>query len=244
MLARTTQLRKYADFVFEMADWLAASQITAAEPALRIYDGAIDVKGTGRSGVATAVHVEGLVEAAMTAESFGDRERAARYRKVIRRALRFVLQLQFRTEECFYVQSPAEVVGGVRASPYEPSLRIDHTVHALAAIIGCRSVGAGSPQNPSTPLSGSNSCIWGVLSPSHYFAACLAVLGCSDSRDQPSASQKGEAAMQTATQTLSIRSKAFENNQPIPVKYTADGQDISPPLTWGMPYPPARGNWL
>lgn len=39
--------------------------------------------------------------------------------------------------------------------------------------------------------------------------------------------------MQTATHTLNISSKAFKQNQPIPAQYTADGQDLSPPLTWG-----------
>jgi hypothetical protein len=30
---------------------------------------------------------------------------------------------------------------------------------------------------------------------------------------------------------LSLKSPAFENNKPIPVKYTCDGADINPPLT-------------
>jgi Raf kinase inhibitor-like YbhB/YbcL family protein len=32
--------------------------------------------------------------------------------------------------------------------------------------------------------------------------------------------------------TISLTSSAFENNAPIPRQYTADGQDISPPLSW------------
>ncbi len=35
---------------------------------------------------------------------------------------------------------------------------------------------------------------------------------------------------------LSIRSTAFDHNAPIPKKYTGDGQDVSPPLSWsGVP---------
>jgi len=35
---------------------------------------------------------------------------------------------------------------------------------------------------------------------------------------------------------MQISSNAFANNDPIPVKYTCDGQDTSPPLSWtGMP---------
>jgi Raf kinase inhibitor-like YbhB/YbcL family protein len=31
---------------------------------------------------------------------------------------------------------------------------------------------------------------------------------------------------------LKIRSPAFQHSQPIPVRYTADGEDVSPPLEW------------
>src|SRR6185437_10679297 len=31
---------------------------------------------------------------------------------------------------------------------------------------------------------------------------------------------------------LSLRSSAFAHNQPMPRKYTADGENISPPLEW------------
>ncbi len=33
--------------------------------------------------------------------------------------------------------------------------------------------------------------------------------------------------------SVSLASTAFENGQPIPKKYTADGEDVSPPLAWG-----------
>ena len=33
--------------------------------------------------------------------------------------------------------------------------------------------------------------------------------------------------------SLVVTSPAFENEQPIPSRYTCDGQDISPPLDWG-----------
>jgi Raf kinase inhibitor-like YbhB/YbcL family protein len=34
-----------------------------------------------------------------------------------------------------------------------------------------------------------------------------------------------------------LKSPAFANRQPIPVKYTGDGDDISPPLEWSDPPP-------
>jgi Raf kinase inhibitor-like YbhB/YbcL family protein len=37
--------------------------------------------------------------------------------------------------------------------------------------------------------------------------------------------------------TLALSSTAFKESEQIPVKYTCDGQDISPPLEWGEPPP-------
>jgi Raf kinase inhibitor-like YbhB/YbcL family protein len=34
---------------------------------------------------------------------------------------------------------------------------------------------------------------------------------------------------------MKIESTAFGNNQPIPIQYTADGRNISPPLRWSEP---------
>ncbi|HEY3128665.1 MAG TPA: YbhB/YbcL family Raf kinase inhibitor-like protein [Acidobacteriota bacterium] len=38
-----------------------------------------------------------------------------------------------------------------------------------------------------------------------------------------------------------IKSSAFENNQPIPKKYTCEGSDVSPPLTWSNPPQGTKG---
>jgi len=37
--------------------------------------------------------------------------------------------------------------------------------------------------------------------------------------------------------TLSLSSPVFQEGEDIPITYTCDGQDISPPLTWGEPPP-------
>jgi hypothetical protein len=139
-MARTTRLQRYADFVFEMSDAVVITQVVYADPTLAIYRGGFDVHGVGRTGVSTAVYVEGLVEAAKTAEVMGDKKRAERYRQVIQRAVRFVIQLRFRREECFYVQSLHDVVGGVRNAPAGSSIRIDNMQHALSALLGAQEV--------------------------------------------------------------------------------------------------------
>ncbi|MDH4201922.1 MAG: YbhB/YbcL family Raf kinase inhibitor-like protein [Phycisphaerae bacterium] len=53
--------------------------------------------------------------------------------------------------------------------------------------------------------------------------AMVTLSACKPQDDQ----QKGESKMD-----LTVTSTAFEDGQMIPSKYTADGQDISPPLAW------------
>ncbi len=144
VMARKTRQRSYADFVFEMNDILVERLIRRSVGPLRIYEGGFDVHGTTRCGISTAVYVEGLAEAVRVADLMGERERAARYRQAITEALRFVVQLRFRAEECYYVRSPQDVIGGVRNTPASPALRIDHCQHALAAMMHATEVlGAG-----------------------------------------------------------------------------------------------------
>lgn len=138
--ARETRLRKYADFVFEMSDTLIPLQIAGRTGPDRIYNGGFDVYGRGRAGISSAVYVEGLVDALKTARAFNDAKRAAAYEKTIRAAVPFLLQLRFKPEETFFVQTPSEVLGGFRDSPADPTLRIDHSQHALAALLGAYEV--------------------------------------------------------------------------------------------------------
>jgi Raf kinase inhibitor-like YbhB/YbcL family protein len=45
-----------------------------------------------------------------------------------------------------------------------------------------------------------------------------------------------EHATQGVSMTITLKSSAFDAGQPIPEKYTGDGEDRSPPLNWsGMP---------
>jgi Raf kinase inhibitor-like YbhB/YbcL family protein len=45
----------------------------------------------------------------------------------------------------------------------------------------------------------------------------------------------GPATEEAVGAPMSIRSGAFEEGQAIPVRYTCDGEDLSPPLAWGEP---------
>lgn len=47
--------------------------------------------------------------------------------------------------------------------------------------------------------------------------------------------REAPAPQKEVEMTLSLSSTAFKEGDKIPVKYTCDGQDISPPLVWGQP---------
>jgi Raf kinase inhibitor-like YbhB/YbcL family protein len=56
----------------------------------------------------------------------------------------------------------------------------------------------------------------------------IAVGSASCTASEPELPDEGEM-------TLSLSSPVFQEGEDIPITYTCDGQDISPPLTWGEP---------
>jgi Raf kinase inhibitor-like YbhB/YbcL family protein len=62
------------------------------------------------------------------------------------------------------------------------------------------------------------------------FFLTFGISGCGATPPPESEVQKGDQTM-----TFEIKSAAFAQGQAIPVKYTCDGEDISPPLQWSEP---------
>jgi AMMECR1 domain-containing protein len=140
LMARHSKREDYADYVFELTDWLAEKQLTRSNCPWPEMWGGIAAYGEGRAGVATASYLEGFAEALALARFVGDAERVKRYETVVRRAARFVMQLQVRPEETYFMRSPQDAVGGIRATPSLNLLRIDHCQHALIGLIKARQV--------------------------------------------------------------------------------------------------------
>ena len=64
----------------------------------------------------------------------------------------------------------------------------------------------------------------------------LAALASCASRDNAANQTNGETAVDNAAiAQISLTSDAFQNGQPIPVRYTCDGGDETPTLHWGEP---------
>jgi Raf kinase inhibitor-like YbhB/YbcL family protein len=73
-------------------------------------------------------------------------------------------------------------------------------------------------------------------------AGCVLLASCSVQNRPGSVSTKdlsqqsthspGARAMKTTGNVIAITSSAFDDGQPIPKKYSEDGEDLSPPLAW------------
>jgi hypothetical protein len=139
-MAGVTHDGDQAAFVYEMVDWLAAKQLTETNCSAPELHGGIANDYPGWADHLTASYLEAFAAALALARERGEHERARRYEAVVRRAARFVLQLMVRPEECYYILSPKDMVGGVRTNPVNHHLRIDHCQHALLGLMKTREV--------------------------------------------------------------------------------------------------------
>ena len=133
-----TGRRGFADFAFEMNDWLLPmQQWDGLAPDLRgrFHDPRRPEFGPPHAA-STGAYVEGLADALALARAVGDRARASAYERAIRRGLRSLRQLQFRDwRDAFYVSRKKRVMGALRTEVYDNAVRVDSAAHALMAAI-------------------------------------------------------------------------------------------------------------
>jgi hypothetical protein len=139
-MALQSKREDFARFVLEMSDWLAGTQLNEHNCPWPEMWGGFAPYTPGRAGVSTASYLEGFIDALRLARQLGDAERARRYEQAIAAAVRFVIQLQVRPEETYFIRSPQDAVGGIRTTPSHNHLRIDHCQHALMALCKARDV--------------------------------------------------------------------------------------------------------
>lgn len=137
-MADHTKRDDYVAYVFELTDWLAYKQLNRSNCPWPDLWGGIAGYAERSAGVSTASYLEAFADALRLARVVGDEPRVKRYEELARSAARFVLQLQFRPEEAYFVRSPRDAVGGIRTAPALNLMRIDHCQHALIALIKSR----------------------------------------------------------------------------------------------------------
>ncbi|RME37346.1 MAG: hypothetical protein D6788_09690 [Planctomycetota bacterium] len=138
LMARLTKRTDFARYVFALTDDLAEKQLTPGNCRWPELWGGVAAYAEGRAGVATAAYLEAFADALELARFLNDAERVERYEEVVRRAARFVMQLQVRPEEAYFIRSPQDAVGGIRTSLTLNLLRIDHCQHALVGLLKAR----------------------------------------------------------------------------------------------------------
>jgi|GEM_PF-1294675 len=125
MLYSATSEQKYADFVFEMNNFM----LDEHTPAIGCTEFNV------QRGVVEGVYIEGVVEAYKVAENLNDEQKKTCYGNYIQESLDYVLTLQV-TEESEY--SSQEAVGGFKQNVSNPSMRVDRNQHAIFAILGAK----------------------------------------------------------------------------------------------------------
>jgi hypothetical protein len=138
-----TREKPFADFAFEMADWLCGLQYTQIEPKRMLWYGGFMSCHDGRAvetppTVDSACCAEGLVEACRVAREVGDVARHQRYSEALERCLQFLATLQYTDAgtQHFAAWYRPRIVGAFHPSHQDGNLRIDYTQHAVTALYG------------------------------------------------------------------------------------------------------------
>ena len=124
--------------VFDAADWLGTCQVTRADPSRAAWAGGF-TPGPGAAAEPTADSAAcalALCHAARLTRQLPDAVRFTAYRNAAVEGLGFVRNLQFTDETADHFEKAfraRHVVGGVRVSPSDGTLRIDATAHLVLA---------------------------------------------------------------------------------------------------------------
>jgi len=135
--------KPFADFVFEMNDWLCGKQHENLDPRHPAWLGGFMTWADGQAlatapDVSSACYAESLAEACRVAREAADLPRHKRYRAALESSLQFLTTLQYResnTHHFEYDYRLGLLVGGFHGSHQNGELRLDSTQHAVCAMI-------------------------------------------------------------------------------------------------------------
>jgi hypothetical protein len=132
----------FAEFVFELSDWVCGLQYDRLDPRHPLWLGGFMGWAGGKPDpaeptVAAALFAEGLAEACRVARQRGDLARHARYAAALTRALQFVTTLQYTEANTSHFADwyRPTLFGGFHLSHQDGTLRLDHTAHAVSALV-------------------------------------------------------------------------------------------------------------
>jgi len=131
ILYEVTGDKNYADFVFEMNDWLINNYQILENPDFKDKLGGF----YNNPGASTSVYLEGVNDAYMLACLLNDTHHMDLYKESISSGVCFLLQTQYTKDNVFYLENTDQALGGFRSSLIDGKVRVDNIQHAVNALI-------------------------------------------------------------------------------------------------------------
>lgn len=132
----------FAEFVYEMNDWLCGLQYDHIDPRRLAWHGGFMRWADGKAvdappSIASAAYAASLAEACRVARAGSDPAHHQRYTEVAERCLQFVVRLQYTdaNTQHFAEWYRSRLVGAFHASDQDGNLRVDYTQQALSALV-------------------------------------------------------------------------------------------------------------
>jgi hypothetical protein len=132
----------FAEFVYEMNDWLCGLQYDQIDPHRIVWYGGFMSWADTRAvdsppHIGSAAYAMSLAEACRVARKGTDLPRHQRYTDALERCLQFLVRLQYTDANAqhFAEWYRPRLVGAFHASPQDGNLRIDYAQHALASLV-------------------------------------------------------------------------------------------------------------
>jgi hypothetical protein len=142
----------FAEFVYEMNDWLCGMQYDQIDPRRLSWYGGFQSWADGKAvdappTIDSAACAESLAEACRVARAGSDPAHHQRYTEAAERCLQFVVRLQYTDANVQHFAGwyRRRLVGAFHASFQDGNLRIDYTQHALSALIAYLEDASRSP---------------------------------------------------------------------------------------------------
>lgn len=130
LMYKKDQNTEWADFVFEMNDWLIDNYQQLESEYPDYLGGFKEVPGNS-----TSAYAEGVCDAYALARIANDKEHEEKFLRSARLAVRFVMQAQLTNENTFYYKNTQKAAGGFRMSLLDNKIRCDNNQHAILSLI-------------------------------------------------------------------------------------------------------------
>ncbi len=137
-----TKDKAFAEFVFDMNDWLCGLQYDTFDSQRLLWFGGFMKWADGKSidampTIHSSQYTESLAEARRAARTAADVDRYQRYSDVLQHGLQFLVRLQYANANTQHFEEwyRPRLVGGFHASLQDGSLRLEHAQHALSALV-------------------------------------------------------------------------------------------------------------